>query len=102
MQNKSIHLGGAGKFAVYAMAAFNDPPITGPWVLVWMNHPQGWTGDVSLSGSIDQIVAYFQNFISELSDAGRFFTDPADIQFLLRLVREAYDRRAMGAEAANG
>jgi hypothetical protein len=102
MQNRSIRLGGAGKFAVYALAAFDDPPITGPWVSVWMSHPQGWTGDVPLSAPIDQIIAYFQNFISELSDAGRFFADPADTQFLLRLVREAYDRRAMGAEAANG
>lgn len=102
MKDREICLGGAGNFSVYAIAAFDNPPVTGPWVSVWMSHQYGWTDDVSLAKPLDAILAFFQNFISEVAEGERIIVDPADTQFLLRLLREAYDRRAMGTEAANG
>lgn len=102
MKDREICLGGAGNFSVYATAAFDNPPVTGPWMSVWMNHQHGWTGDVSLAKPLDAILAFFQNFISELAEGERIIVDPVDTQFLLRLLREAYGRRAMGTETANG
>jgi hypothetical protein len=104
MKDREICLGGAGNFSVYATAAFDNPPVTGPWMSVWMDHRQlPWrTNNVSLAKPLDAILAFFQNFISELAEGERIIVDPADTQFLLRLLREAYGRRAMGTEAANG
>lgn len=90
--SRTLRIGGAGGFSVWATAEYDNPEPTGPWVAVEMRYESSFAS-TPLSEPLWQVEEVICSFLSHHSQELEAL---GDLNHLLRLVREVYDRRAIG------
>lgn len=94
--SRTLRIGGAGGFSVWATAEHDNPKPTGPWVVVELRYGEDLKSSFAtapLSEPLWQVEEVVRSFINHYSQGLEVV---GDLNHLLGLVREVYGRRAIG------